>query len=236
MDLTPQLLTEVEFSEQWRGYSKNDVDDFLERVAVAVGELQERLRDATARAEQAEQQRSSGEDEIRNALVLAQRAATNAVEEAKAEAARLRSEAAERAATELGELEQRRVALEAELTALTSRVEAQRASLRAELERYLAELAEPFVPPAATGAPVAPPPPPTPAAEPDGAPTADEVQHAREELVDALRRAGVEPVEDAPANTIVFDDADEDEGDDPFLAELRRAVTDDAPLGPRDDE
>jgi hypothetical protein len=112
----------------------------------------------------------------------------------------------------------------------------QRASLRAELERYLAELAEPFVPPAATGAPVAPPPPPTPAAEPDGAPTADEVQHAREELVDALRRAGVEPVEDAPANTIVFDDADEDEGDDPFLAELRRAVTDDAPLGPRDDE
>ena len=236
MDLTPQLLTEVEFSEQWRGYSKNDVDDVLERVAMAVGELQERLRDAAARAEQAERQRSTGEDEIRNALVLAQRAATSAVEEAKAEAARLRAEASERAAVELGELEQRKAALESELSALTLRVEAQRAALRAELERYLAELSEPFVPPAGTGAPVAPPTPAPPvAAEP---PSADDVQHAREELVDALRRAGVEPVEDPGPTPIVFDDEDDDDDDggDPFLAELRRAVTDDAPLGPRDDE
>ena len=31
MDLTPRLLTEVEFREEWRGYSRRDVDDFLER-------------------------------------------------------------------------------------------------------------------------------------------------------------------------------------------------------------
>src|SRR5687768_8336712 len=116
MDLTPQLLTEVEFSEQWRGYNKNDVDDFLERVAMAVGELQERIREAAARAEQAEGKRSVDDDEIRRTLVLAQRAAASAVEEAQAEATRLRQEAEERAQAVLGDLEQRKAALEAELT------------------------------------------------------------------------------------------------------------------------
>ena len=49
MELTPRLLTEVEFREQWRGYSQNEVDDFLERVAAAVGELLDRLREANER-------------------------------------------------------------------------------------------------------------------------------------------------------------------------------------------
>ena len=38
MELTPRLLTEVNFKEQWRGYSQNEVDEFLARVATAVGE------------------------------------------------------------------------------------------------------------------------------------------------------------------------------------------------------
>ena len=33
MELTPQQLCDVEFSEQWRGYSRDQVDDFIERVA-----------------------------------------------------------------------------------------------------------------------------------------------------------------------------------------------------------
>jgi DivIVA domain-containing protein len=43
MDLTPQTLREVEFREKLRGYHPDDVDDFLEKVAVAVGELLDRL-------------------------------------------------------------------------------------------------------------------------------------------------------------------------------------------------
>ena len=105
----------------------------------------------------------------------------------------------------------------------------------------------------------------------------DELRLAREELADALRRAGVEPedgvaAEDEPLQLepqlprptgAVFDDRaaepdatgtydvlaeerdeplwrdevsapDTDEDDDPFLAELRRAVVDTEPLGPRD--
>ena len=77
MDLTPRLLTEVEFREEWRGYNRKDVNDFLDRVADAVGELQERLRDASERATQAERRllERSDEDEIRRTLVLAQRTA-----------------------------------------------------------------------------------------------------------------------------------------------------------------
>ena len=44
MELSPQQLCDVEFSEQWRGYNRDQVDDFIERVAAAVSTLQDRLR------------------------------------------------------------------------------------------------------------------------------------------------------------------------------------------------
>jgi DivIVA domain-containing protein len=55
MELTPQTLHAVEFREARRGgYNTRDVDDFIERVAGSVGHLNERVRDAQARAEAAE--------------------------------------------------------------------------------------------------------------------------------------------------------------------------------------
>ena len=87
----------------------------------------------------------------------------------------------------------------------------------------------------------------------------DDLAAARAELAAALDRAGVE-TDDGPT---VFDDAVDDTGqldvlggdatdgdddepeqpawrdehdDDPFLAELRKAVVDTGPLGPRDDD
>ena len=55
MELTPQLLTdEIDFRIAVRGYDRNEVDDFLERVAVAVGQLQSQLAKAVARAKTAE--------------------------------------------------------------------------------------------------------------------------------------------------------------------------------------
>ena len=44
MDLTPQTLRDVEFREKLRGYHPDDVDDFLEEVAVAVDGMLARLR------------------------------------------------------------------------------------------------------------------------------------------------------------------------------------------------
>jgi DivIVA domain-containing protein len=106
MDVTPQVINEVEFHQKMRGYDPDEVDDFLERVAVAVGQLQDRVRDADERiaaadqrAAQAEQRARetpapaaasasapSGTDEtetIRRTLVLAQRTADAAIKEAE---------------------------------------------------------------------------------------------------------------------------------------------------------
>src|SRR5918994_689021 len=55
MELTPQTLHAVEFREARRGgYNTRDVDDFLERVAVGVANLHDRLREIASRAEAAE--------------------------------------------------------------------------------------------------------------------------------------------------------------------------------------
>src|ERR687897_2749472 len=55
MELTPQTLHAVEFREAHRGgYNTRDVDDFLERVAVGVANLHDRLREIASRAEAAE--------------------------------------------------------------------------------------------------------------------------------------------------------------------------------------
>src|SRR5690606_34465357 len=55
MELTPQTLHAVEFREARRGgYNTRDVDDFIERVAGSVGHLNDRAREAQARADAAE--------------------------------------------------------------------------------------------------------------------------------------------------------------------------------------
>ena len=55
MDVTPQLLKDVDFREKkFGGYDPDEVDDFLERVGVAIGQLQMRLREMSQRAEAAE--------------------------------------------------------------------------------------------------------------------------------------------------------------------------------------
>jgi DivIVA domain-containing protein len=94
MDLTSQVLRQVEFGWELRGYKTSDVDDFLEKVALAVDELHEALRSARERLERAERlstDRAGVDDEesIRRTLVLAQRTADLAVKEAQDEAAQL---------------------------------------------------------------------------------------------------------------------------------------------------
>jgi len=108
MDVTPQVINEVEFHQKMRGYDPDEVDDFLERIAVAVEQYQERIRTAEQRAVVAErhaselEQRTNGgapaagapstidddTETIRRTLVLAQRTADAAIKEAEEEAAR----------------------------------------------------------------------------------------------------------------------------------------------------
>ncbi len=91
MELSTDLLANVTFREQWRGYSPDQVDEFLERLGVAIAELQERV--TTAERKVAEAEAANDQDEIMRTLVLAQRTASAAVDEAKQDAARIVAEA-----------------------------------------------------------------------------------------------------------------------------------------------
>ena len=55
MDVTPQLIEQIDFSEKFRGYDQDQVDDFLERVGATIAELNKSLREANDRLEEAEQ-------------------------------------------------------------------------------------------------------------------------------------------------------------------------------------
>src|ERR1700733_2076376 len=93
MDITGKALREVEFRDRLRGYDTDEVDEFLERVAVGVEELQADLAAARARVAAVERQLEDApvgdDDAIRRTLVLAQRTADLAVKEATEEANRL---------------------------------------------------------------------------------------------------------------------------------------------------
>jgi DivIVA domain-containing protein len=128
MDVTPQLLREVEFREKFRGYDPDQVDELLERAGQQIAQLQGRLREALERAEAAEAKATAGgggygetEETLRRTLVLAQRTADAVVAEAEELATRTRKEADDHA---------RRVRAEADdhsaSTLAEARVEAKR--------------------------------------------------------------------------------------------------------------
>jgi DivIVA domain-containing protein len=149
MDVSPKTLREVEFREKMRGYHPEDVDHFLEQVAAGLEVLQERLRQAVERAQRAEAAASDagGSDEtLRKTLVLAQRTADLAVQEAREQAARILAGAEQQAQSMLAEAEDRgRRTLEdtiAECRAELSKLETSRAQAQQDvdsLNRWLDE-------------------------------------------------------------------------------------------------
>ncbi len=111
MDVTPRTLREVEFREKMRGYHPEDVDQFLEEVAAGVEVMQERMRQALERAQRAEAAASEagGNDEaLRKTLVLAQRTADLAVQEARDQAARILAGAEQQAQGIIADAEEQR--------------------------------------------------------------------------------------------------------------------------------
>jgi DivIVA domain-containing protein len=162
MDVTPQELRSSEIKDSWRGYDRDEVDDLLERAAVTIESLTNELSDAKSRpapvaaaaaaapapAPQAEVPLPSSREDaemLQRTLLLAQRAADDAVNEAQARAKQLLEESeskaqalvsdAEATARRIAEGERRR--LEAELLDLSARREQLRADADA-LEEYVA--------------------------------------------------------------------------------------------------
>ncbi|MGI8752600.1 MAG: DivIVA domain-containing protein [Acidimicrobiales bacterium] len=208
MDVSPKTLREVEFREKLRGYHPEDVDQFLEQVAVGLESMQDRLRQAVERAQRAESaaavaapssappapfvDTSASEETLRKTLVLAQRTADLAVQEAREQAARILSSAEQQAQTQLNDAEERARRthedalsdVRAELTslevtrqrsqqdvdALNRWVEDHRTELSATLSEALSLVERVGVrSPAPTSRPIDVPPPPRPAG-PTGAP------------------------------------------------------------------
>jgi cell division septum initiation protein DivIVA len=142
MEITPRELRDSEIAEAFRGYNRDVVNDMLERAAAALESANDRVRQLTEQlaAAQAEAGRTrETEDILHRTLLLAQRAADEAVAEAQSKAQRIVSDAessarrmladAEAEALRHGESERERLAQEvvdlaARRDALESDVEA----------------------------------------------------------------------------------------------------------------
>jgi cell division initiation protein len=155
MEITPRELRDTEIHSEIRGYSRDEVNDLLERAAAAieasnqrVTQLQDRLTSAQSEAVRTRET----EDILHRTLLLAQRAADEAVAEATAKSRQMLDEAdmssrrlvadAEAEARRKGEAERRR--LEHEIVELAGRRDALLADVEA-LTRFEAEYRERMV-------------------------------------------------------------------------------------------
>lgn len=171
MEISGRVLRDVEFRDRLRGYDTEEVDEFLEKVAVAVDDLLAQLDSAREAATHAAED-PFDDDTLRRTLVLAQRTADLAVKEAKEEAAtlledaraeaeelvgtsreeaaRISSEAQARARETISDLDERKTTLEAEVAELTHFIESLRKQLVFALQGALETVGESLKPPAPT--------------------------------------------------------------------------------------
>src|SRR5580765_2374169 len=132
MEITPRALRDVEIREAFRGYSRDEVNELLERAAATLEAANERVQQMTERLNTAQSETGhtrETEDILHRTLLLAQRAADEAVNEAAAKARQMVDDAeiqsrrliadAEADARRRGESERRR--LEEEILDLATR-------------------------------------------------------------------------------------------------------------------
>jgi DivIVA domain-containing protein len=160
MDVTPQELRSSEIKDSWRGYDRDEVDDLLERAAVTIESLTQQVQEvqsrpapvaapAAAPAEVPLPSSREDADMLQRTLLMAQRAADDAVNDAQSRAKQLLEESeskaqalvsdAEATARRIAEGERRR--LEAELLDLSARREQLRADADA-LDEYVSSYRE----------------------------------------------------------------------------------------------
>ena len=133
MDVTPQELRSNEIKDAWRGYDREEVDELLDRAAATIEGLSRQVQELSQRAAPADPNAiptsRDHEDMLQRTLILAQRAADDAVNEAQARARQLLEESeakaqalvsdAESTARRIAEGERRR--LESEIAELSAR-------------------------------------------------------------------------------------------------------------------
>ena len=155
MEITPRELRDIEIHSEIRGYSRDEVNDLLERAAAAIEASNQRvtqLQDRLTSAQSEAVGNRETEDILHRTLLLAQRAADEAVAEATAKSRQMLDEAemssrrlvaeSEAEARRRGESERRR--LEQEIVELAGRRDTLLADVEA-LTRFEAEYRERMV-------------------------------------------------------------------------------------------
>lgn len=231
-------LVEVES----RSAATSEAEDSLRRTLV----LAQRTADAAVQEAREEANRVMADAEEQRSSVLADLAELRE---------RLRHDAEQEEVAIRQHLLEQRAALQADVEALGGHLERERGRLRIYFEDQLRRLegGEPGVTPAPAmqAEPAAPPSSPAPdavaavdaAGDPDEEPAgAAAGEHLAPDAEDGSQTEPQTPTRPGPDAAEAATD-DRSDGavsssaeDDPFLAELRRAVTDDEPLGPRDHE
>lgn len=114
MNVTPDEARAVEFKDGFRGYNRDQVDDFLDRVAGTIEAFEQelaRLREVIAERDSQAARAKEEESTLQKTLLVAQRAADETLAQAEA-GARERLAGAERQALEIIDTERRRTAAE----------------------------------------------------------------------------------------------------------------------------
>ncbi|MDQ1511464.1 MAG: cell division initiation protein [Actinomycetota bacterium] len=126
MEITPRELRDVEIREAFRGYSRDEVNELLERAAASLDVANERVQQMSERLNTAQSETGhtrETEDILHRTLLLAQRAADEAVNEAAAKARQMVDDA---------EIQARRLTADAEADA-RRRGESERRRLEEEI-------------------------------------------------------------------------------------------------------
>src|SRR6476646_8421744 len=108
MDVTPRELRDIDIRERFGGYNRDDVDDLLERAAARIESLETQVRDLSTRAEAGDAESGKTretEEMLHRTLLLAQRAADEAVAEAQTKARQILDDAESKSRTMVSEAE-----------------------------------------------------------------------------------------------------------------------------------
>src|SRR4029079_2874048 len=108
MDVTTPELRDIDIRERFGGYNRDDVDDLLERAAARIESLETQVRDLSTRAEAGDAESGKTretEEMLHRTLLLAQRAADEAVAEAQTKARQILDDAESKSRTMVSEAE-----------------------------------------------------------------------------------------------------------------------------------
>src|SRR3954449_1499359 len=135
MDVTPHELRDCQITDAFRGYNRDEVNELMERAAATIETQAEKIRILTERVSSVTTDATrtrDNEDIIQRTMILAQRAADEAIGDASKQASEMISdaEARSRAMVDAANAEVRRVhdveraRLEREILELTARRDA----------------------------------------------------------------------------------------------------------------